>query len=517
MAVNLFLATQSSSTDIKMAPIPTDMKIPSSLAKPKSPLIEAQSVSKLSASPKNSTIDQDVTSLNDNVEGPEKEAENAEPTKSHPFPNGADLVYSTTPTPASPSELPKSPKHIADGGLEEVHSAQQTPDSLFLNNATSTESKNTEKSRSISSTSSLSSLSSSSPEPAHDVLLRQSLGNGSMRDAPSDDIGDSEGGAEKLSTVDVKVLSRPKFHILDPIEEATSLPSQSVSDNNLQVKAKPSSPSRKRRHSQGSDSLKRSKIDESRQKDFLKEEAKLEPTVQVECASDTPDSDGVESSASAHAKTEEDLQAQRKEAISYLTDIEVEFAKLRDRIHADKMARFIAEIEMCAEGTHPELESVYDQIQAHRDARIRRAEQRRKYQRVCIDNQTRAYRDQLHQQLLKDQADTQAKLLLQTTEEWYRVNRERRVMDTLVPEYGYRVSSHPAVQVKERAAQKNEITMLEELRQNVGFPAAPEIKPGTEDEVEEDLQMLGITGPSNESSHSQYLSQNSQRAHQPHR
>lgn len=336
------------------------------------------------------------------------------------------------------------------------------------------------------STSSLSSLSSSSPEPGEHLLIPL---NGTARELSSD--GDSEAETDRLSASDLREeLERTRRK--SPLQRIDEDSPRAFSEDNLQVKRV--STLRKRRHSQGSENTKRIKVDISQD---------IKPELQVDSVSDA--SSGKEDGGEEEARaTEEAMQAQRKEAISCLTEIEVEFAKLRDRIHADKMARFIAEIEMCAEGTHPELESVYEQIQTLHDAKIRRAEQRRKYQRICIDNQTRASRDQLHQQFLKDQADTRAKLLLNTTEEWYRVNRERRVMDALVPEYGYRPSESRSVQARQRTALNYEIASLESLSRYVGFPAAPEMQPGTEDEIEEDLKKLSEARLQSQHIHQKY-------------
>lgn len=367
------------------------------------------------------------------------------PTEDYsPQPNGADHV--PIPDPSSTSQTPDE----SNPSLPVEISASKP------------------KSPSTSSTSSLSSLSSSSPEASPEFLLRQRL-NGTLKEVPSDD---SEAETDKLDAGELQEETRQLSLHLKHIEDIP----RALSENTLLVKSPTTN--RKRRHSQGSESSKRFKV-------TLEETAK--PVLHIESASDVDENKTV-------ATVEEAVQVLRKEAISCLTEIEVEFAKLRDRIHADKMARFVAEIEMCAEGTHPELESFYDQIQTLRDAKIRRAEQKRKYARVCIDNQTRAARDQLHQQFLKDQADARSTLLLQTTEEWYRVNRERRVMDALVPDFGYRTSSDPSILAQERAALDFEVKNLDEISKHIGFPAAPPIKSGTEDEVEEDLQMLGIIG-----------------------
>ncbi|ODQ66744.1 hypothetical protein NADFUDRAFT_5973, partial [Nadsonia fulvescens var. elongata DSM 6958] len=135
----------------------------------------------------------------------------------------------------------------------------------------------------------------------------------------------------------------------------------------------------------------------------------------------------------------ERLQQQRKDAIAELTEIEVEFALLRDQLHQEKLSRYNEELKMCVNDKHPELLRVYKEIAMIRDEKIKLAMTRRKYKRQCIDNQTHAMRVQIHQQFMKDRADLRSGLLLNTTKEWYRVNRERRSMDSLVPEFGFRV------------------------------------------------------------------------------
>lgn len=185
-------------------------------------------------------------------------------------------------------------------------------------------------------------------------------------------------------------------------------------------------------------------------------------------------------------------EKQRKEAISLLTEIEVDFAKLRDKLYQDKMARFVAEIEMCMDGTHPELTKVSNQIENIRNEKVRLASLQRDYQRKCIDNQTRASRDQLHQQYLKDVADTRNKLLTKTTQQWYGINKERRSMDTLVPDFTYKIPEKRSTQLKDRQRIHDEVSYLMGLADSTGFPTAPDITSMQEDEIEDDLFALGL-------------------------
>ncbi|KAK9454172.1 Sds3-like-domain-containing protein [Dipodascopsis uninucleata] len=209
------------------------------------------------------------------------------------------------------------------------------------------------------------------------------------------------------------------------------------------------------------------------------------------------DADGEEELSTTKAKRkrdddtdDEERTQKRKAAVLSLTEIEVEFAKLRDRLHEDKILRLQAEIDMCHDGTHPELAGVYGQISRTRDEKVRLADCQLKYRRRCIENQTKSFREHIHQQFLRNKAEFRSKMIRETTELWYRVNKERRQIDTLVPYYGYQITDKRSVLVRQRQAEYQEIAILSGIARYIGFPAAPEIKSATQDEIAEDLDAL---------------------------
>lgn len=189
---------------------------------------------------------------------------------------------------------------------------------------------------------------------------------------------------------------------------------------------------------------------------------------------------------------EQERQRLRKSAIEDLKNIELEFAKLRDQLHDDKLQRLYAEMEMCKQGTHPELiafcESSNERLQNH----LERLKLKRRYQLQCIDNQTVARRISIHQQFLYYQADFREKLLSTTTENWYKVNRERRSMDSVVPDIGIRVPKDRESQIEDRILQNNEISNLVGLQKYFGFPLPPEMKPLSEEEADDDLKLMNF-------------------------
>ncbi|KAH3678416.1 hypothetical protein WICMUC_001433 [Wickerhamomyces mucosus] len=183
---------------------------------------------------------------------------------------------------------------------------------------------------------------------------------------------------------------------------------------------------------------------------------------------------------------------QKADAVKVLTEIEVEFAQLRDRLYEDKMARFQSELEMCSNGTHPELKAVYTKIDDHRNEKIRLASLNKKYKLQTIERRTRASRTAVHQQFIKSVSDFRTKYVKRITEDWYKINKERRTMDIVVPEYSYKRPEYTEDAVEQRAQLNQEISILTGLNQYYGFPKAPRLSSVEESELDEDLKAMNI-------------------------
>lgn len=129
----------------------------------------------------------------------------------------------------------------------------------------------------------------------------------------------------------------------------------------------------------------------------------------------------------------------RMNALREITDIEHQFAELRQRLFESKLAKLQTETQMCLEGSHPALQSYYQKIDSVRDYKLRRAYQRQKYELECIDKETKATRCFIHQDFYRKVADLKHELLVSTTQKWYDINKERREMDVVVSDVGYHV------------------------------------------------------------------------------
>lgn len=134
-----------------------------------------------------------------------------------------------------------------------------------------------------------------------------------------------------------------------------------------------------------------------------------------------------------------ELENRRLEAMDDIINIEYKFAELRQKLYENKLIKLELELQMCLEGSHPELHGYYEKIASIRDYKLKRAYQRQKYELQCIDRETRATRTMIHQDFYKKVSDLKRELLTSTTKEWYDINKERREMDNVVPEVSYHV------------------------------------------------------------------------------
>ena len=134
-----------------------------------------------------------------------------------------------------------------------------------------------------------------------------------------------------------------------------------------------------------------------------------------------------------------EAEEQRMTALKEITNIEYKFAQLRQKLYDNQLVRLQTELQMCLEGSHPELQAYYSKIAAIRDYKLHRAYQRQKYELACINTETLATRTFIHQDFHKKVTDLRTRLLNRTTQTWYDINKERRDMDIVIPDVNYHV------------------------------------------------------------------------------
>lgn len=132
-----------------------------------------------------------------------------------------------------------------------------------------------------------------------------------------------------------------------------------------------------------------------------------------------------------------DLDEQRKLAIQELISIEKDFSFLRDKLYSDKLALLEHEMELCLDGSHPELLQIYYKVNEFYQQNIEISNLTLNYSLKCINTETMASRTGIHQDFMKKLTDMKNDMVAETTLLWYKINRERNYLDQLVPDYNY--------------------------------------------------------------------------------
>lgn len=132
-----------------------------------------------------------------------------------------------------------------------------------------------------------------------------------------------------------------------------------------------------------------------------------------------------------------DLNEQRQLAVQELRSIEKAFVEIRDKLYQDKLKTLEHELQLCLDGSHPELTKVYYKINEFYQDSLRLANNTLNYRLKCINTETIATRTSIHQVFLKEIMDGKNDLILETTSKWYKINKERTQMDQIIPDYYY--------------------------------------------------------------------------------
>ena len=261
---------------------------------------------------------------------------------------------------------------------------------------------------------------------------------------------------------------------------------------------------------------------------------------------DEEDEDADEIGEFESGEKDVDINEKRKLAIEELIIIESSFAELRDKLYQDKLNLLEHELQLCLEGSHPELSRIYYKInQFHQDS-LKQANSNLNYKLRCIDISTIASRTSIHQNFLKKLMDCKNDMITDTTSLWYKINKERNQLDQLVPDYNFTaiplipnytatvpieegangvangiLNGHEIAPLSKKTIKQNTVFELVEQRNNLncqlgilngllqfhGLPSAlysnvddnfvgPSqellLRKATDDEINEDLRAMGI-------------------------
>ncbi|KAI9030858.1 Sds3-like-domain-containing protein [Phycomyces nitens] len=189
---------------------------------------------------------------------------------------------------------------------------------------------------------------------------------------------------------------------------------------------------------------------------------------------------------------EEDLDSQRRhnDALKALTFIEVEFARLRDKMYEEKMNELNEEATMIANGTHPELVALMEEIEAKKGKRIREAEAWRTCQHNNFRQQFEGVSYQANMHFASKKNALRREILASLNGKRFSMENERAKLNDITPD---RPLSDPTVLLLRKRHQKEESGELQDIKETIGFPMAPPATGLSNKDIEEDLLALRVS------------------------
>ncbi|KAH9931475.1 uncharacterized protein B0H18DRAFT_1116280 [Fomitopsis serialis] len=132
---------------------------------------------------------------------------------------------------------------------------------------------------------------------------------------------------------------------------------------------------------------------------------------------------------------ESDLQpAHRAEALDVLATIELKFALLRERLYVEKMEALAWEEALVAEGTHPEMLHLNEELLKRRDKRLELASRRRDFEVLNVMKRRKLDEDGVWSWWKAERDDLQTEMISETNRKRRKLERERRALERPLPE-----------------------------------------------------------------------------------
>ena len=166
-----------------------------------------------------------------------------------------------------------------------------------------------------------------------------------------------------------------------------------------------------------------------------------------------------------------------------------------DRLFDEKIMRFNDELTMLADSAikHPELLGMSEMLRQRREDKIQYENKLLRYKLQSLQKRSIAEKAQIHTQYMQAVREIRDRNLEQANKEWYQIHRERRNRENDVPEYVYLYPVRKSQQIRHQTAYNKEVSLLSGIAKYRGFPAGPEMGGASANEIEEDLQNMGVS------------------------
>ncbi|KAH9887860.1 Sds3-like-domain-containing protein [Xylariomycetidae sp. FL2044] len=204
------------------------------------------------------------------------------------------------------------------------------------------------------------------------------------------------------------------------------------------------------------------------------------------------DADVDEEAEAAH-RNEEELE-RKKAAFEQLSGIEKRFATFRDRLYEERLEQLNQEeAQLRSEKpTHPEYLAMMQCIDARRDEKLRIADKELELSLESLDRWGVARRAQIQSQYFQSIRELREQTLAELGQQWYHVQGLRRKHANNVPEFGLRYPQSQSQRIRHALAYNKEVSILSGVAKYEGMPGAPEMKPASLQEMDDDFEAMNV-------------------------
>ena len=140
--------------------------------------------------------------------------------------------------------------------------------------------------------------------------------------------------------------------------------------------------------------------------------------------------------------------------------------------------------------THPEYLAMMACIDKKRDDSVGYEKELYRLKSDLIKRNSVADRAVALAQYIQTVREIREDILEKANEEWYQLQRERRIHNSDQTNYTYAFRKKRSQQITNQTSYNAEVSILSGVAKHVGFPAAPEITPARPSDIEDDLRAM---------------------------
>ncbi|CAO3592889.1 unnamed protein product [Absidia cylindrospora] len=161
------------------------------------------------------------------------------------------------------------------------------------------------------------------------------------------------------------------------------------------------------------------------------------------------------------------------------------------KLYQEKMAELNEEAIMIAKWDHPDLVTLMAEIEEKKDRRINTAEAWRKYQHANFKRQFEGFEYQANVHFISRKASMRREILAETNGKRWRLEDEQGKLNDPSQKPGNLISDTNTLMIQKQG-KREETLDLQDIKDAIGFPRAPQVAGLSSQDIRDDLRLLGL-------------------------